>query len=351
MTDCTNDIAAKIQDAFQQKQALHIHAGNTKSFYGRKIQAQPLSMVQHAGVIEYEPSELYITARSGTSLTEIEQTIADQNQMLPCEPPHFGINATLGGMISSGLSGCRRVSAGSVRDCILGTDILNGKGEALHFGGKVMKNVAGYDVSRLMCGALGTLGVILSASIRLLPKPECEHTIALTLDSKTAIAKMNEWANSPIPISATFYDGEMLYIRLSSSLSAVNACKKEIGGEAIDQCDMFWKAIKEHTHDFFNAEKPLWRLSVPPSTETLNIAGENILEWNGSLRWYLSDMDESTIRVEAERVGGHATLFKGDANEQVFHPLSSASMKIHKKLKHVLDPAGILNSGRMFAEL
>ncbi len=350
-SDCSKEITAKIQDAFQQKQALHIHAGNSKSFYGRKIKAEPLSIAQHTGVIEYEPSELYITARSGTLLKEIEQTIAKQNQILPCDPPYFGSHATLGGMVASGLSGCRRVSAGSIRDCILGTEIINGKGEALCFGGKVMKNVAGYDVSRLMCGALGTLGVMMTISMRLLPKPECEQTVVLTLNSKTAIAKMNAWANTPMPISATFYDGKNLYIRLSSSLSAVNACKNEFGGESIDQDPLFWKNIKEHKHEFFSSEKQLWRLSVPPNTETLNIPGENALEWNGALRWYYTDINESVIRSEAERVGGHATLFKGNCTETVFHPLASAAMKIHKKLKLALDPAGILNPGKMFAEL
>lgn len=351
MTDCREKIAAKLQDAYQQKQTLQIKAGGTKDFYGRNIQAKTLSLADHTGVIEYEPSELYITARSGTPLLEIEQTIAKQNQILPCEPPHFGTTATLGGMIASGLAGPRRVNAGSVRDCVLGTEILNGKGEHLRFGGKVMKNVAGYDVSRLMCGALGTLGVLISVSLRLLPKPVCEQTIALTLDSNVAIKKMNQWANTPIPISATFYDGNELYVRLSSSLSAIEACKKEIGGELVDNNDIFWSNIKEHAHDFFISDKSLWRISVPPNTEVLNIPGDSVIEWNSALRWYISDADENTIRSEANRVGGHATLFKGNVTEQVFHPLSEPSMKLHKKLKYVLDPAGILNPGRMFAEI
>lgn len=351
MSDCRDEIASKLHDAFQRKQALQIKAGSTKQFYGRDIQAEALSLTDHSGIIEYEPSELYITARSGTPLREIEQTIAEQQQILPCEPPYFGATATLGGTIACGLAGPRRASAGNVRDCILGTEILNGKGELLRFGGKVMKNVAGYDVSRLMCGALGTLGVLMSVSLRLLPKPACEQTIVLALDSSTAISKMNQLANTPMPISATFYDGHELYIRLSSSLSAVEACKNEIDGEIVNNNDMFWTNIKEQTHDFFNSDEPLWRISVPPSTETLNISGENVIEWNGALRWYKSDADESTIRTEAERVRGHATLFKGNTTNQIFHPLPMLSMKLHKKLKQVLDPVGILNPGKMFAEL
>lgn len=351
MSDCNNEISSKLQDAFLQKQPLQIKAGNTKPFYGRNIQGDTLSLASHTGILEYEPSELYITARSGTSLLEIEQAIADQNQILPCEPPHFGAAATLGGMVACGLAGPRRINAGNVRDCILGIEILNGKGELLKFGGKVMKNVAGYDVSRLMCGALGTLGVIMSVSLRLLPKPPCEQTIALTMNSATAISKMNQWANTPMPISATFYDGNKLYVRLSSSVSAVEACKKEIGGAQIEEHEIFWTRIKEQIHSFFSSNMPLWRITVPPNTDTLNIPGVSVMEWNGALRWYKSDAEENTIRSEAERIGGNANLFKGSVTDQIFHPIPEPSMQLHKKLKQALDPAGILNPGKMFAEL
>ena len=268
MPDCKEEIASKIQAAYQNTQPLKITAGGSKDFYGRNIHGEPLSLNNHTGITEYEPSELYITARSGTSLLEIEQTISDQNQILPCESPHFGKTATLGGMIACGLAGPRRVNAGSVRDCVLGTEVLNGKGEYLHFGGRVMKNVAGYDISRLMCGALGTLGVVMSATLRLLPKPACEQSIAFTLDSNTAISTMNQWANSPMPISASFYDGNELFIRLSGSMTAIDSCKKDLGGELVDGNNIFWNDIKEHTHPFFTSDKPLWRISVPPSTES-----------------------------------------------------------------------------------
>lgn len=351
MPDHSNDISASIQDAFQHQQVLKINAGKTKQFYGRSIEAKSLSLAEHTGIIEYEPSELYITARSGTPLLEIEQAVADQNQILPCEPPCFGADATVGGTVACGLAGPRRVSAGNVRDCILGTEIINGKGETLRFGGKVMKNVAGYDVSRLMCGALGTLGVIMSVSLRLLPKPESEQTIVLSVNCDTAIDKLNQWANTPMPISASFYDGSELFIRLSSSESAVEACKKSIGGELANNHNAFWNSIKEQTHIFFKADKPLWRVSVPPNTRLLNILGDHVMEWDGALRWYSSDEDEKTIRAEVGRAGGHATLFKGDVINQIFHPLPKASFALHKKLKQVFDPANILNSGKMFTEL
>ena len=350
MVDCNDEIALKIQDAYHSKTALQIQAGNTKAFYGRNTQGELLSIANHTGIVEYEPTELYITARSGTRLHEIEKTITEQNQILPCEPPHFGDTATIGGMVASGLAGPRRVQAGSVRDCILGVEILNGEGQALRFGGRVMKNVAGYDVSRLMCGALGTLGVLMTVTVRLLPKSTSEQSIVFTMDTSTAIQKMNQWANTPMPITATFYDGSQLYVRLSGSTSAIDACTKKLGGELLDNSETFWNSIKEHTHEFFNPETSLWRISLPPNTKDLKIIGKSAMEWNGALRWYSTDDDETTIRSEADQVGGHACLFKGNTTEQVFHPLPDVSMRLHKQLKHVLDPAGILNPGKMFAQ-
>ena len=264
MPDYKDAVAAQIKTAYQDTKPLQINAGGSKQFYGRNIQGESLSVLEHSGIIEYEPSELYITARSGTSLLEIEQALSEQNQILPCEPPHFDNTATLGGMIACGLSGPRRIHAGSVRDCVLGTEILNGKGEYLHFGGRVMKNVAGYDVSRLMCGALGTLGVVMSATVRLLPKPACEQSLAFSLDQQTAVATMNQWANSPMPLSACFYDGKQLFIRLSGSVTAVESCKNELGGELVNTNISFWNEIKEHTHSFFNSEKTIMEDIRPP---------------------------------------------------------------------------------------
>ena len=351
MPDCKDEIAAKVKTAYQETQALQIIGGGSKRFYGRTTHGEALSLSNHSGIIEYEPSELYIMARSGTPLFEIEQTISAQNQILPCEPPHFADTATLGGMIACGLSGPRRVNAGSVRDCVLGTEVLNGKGEYLHFGGRVMKNVAGYDVSRLMCGALGTLGIVMSATLRLLPKPACDLSLVFSLDHQSAITTMNQWANSPMPISASFYDGSELFIRLSGSTTAVESCKNDLGGEVVDANNVFWNEIKEHTHSFFTNDQPLWRVSVPAYAERLNISGNCAMEWNGALRWYTSDTDELSIRAEAQRVGGHACLFKGDVTEQIFHPLPDALMKLHKNIKQTLDPASILNPGKMFAGL
>ena len=351
MSDIKDEIARKIKDAYKRQLPLEIKAGGTKHFYGRQVQGEPLVLSEHIGITEYEPSELYITARSGTPLREIEQTIARQKQMLPCDPPYFGSTATLGGMIATGLCGPRRAHAGAVRDCILGSEIINGKGEYLRFGGKVMKNVAGYDVSRLMCGALGTLGVIMSATLRVIPKPACEHTIALTLNSRDAIHKMNKWASTPLPITATFHDGRDLYIRLSGSLSTVETCTKRIGGERVDWHDVFWVNVKEQAHECFLTDLPLWRISVPPNAEPLGISGLCAMEWNGALRWYATDTESAHIRTAAERAGGHACLFRNGDAEHPFHPLSQAVLAIHQKLKQAFDPARILNPGKMYAWL
>ena len=352
----THDISAKVEEAFQQTKNLAICAGNTKQFYGRVVEAESLCLSAHSGIIEYEPSELYITARSGTPLSEIENTIQAEKQMIPCEPPYFGANATLGGMVACGLSGPRRASAGAIRDCILGTEIINGKGEYLKFGGKVMKNVAGYDVSRLMCGAMGTLGILMSITLRLVPKPETEQTIVFSLTTEDAIHNMNTWANTSMPISANYYDGQDLYLRLSGSSSAVNTCIETIGGENIADSDVFWSNVKEQQTDFFNTDYPIWRISVAPNIAPLDISGAYVMEWNGGLRWYASQENANSIREKVEHVGGHATLFRQAPTndsivETVFHPLPLASLNLHQKLKQVFDPARILNPGKMYAGL
>ncbi len=351
--DLTQEICSQVNDAFQQNKKLKICAGNSKHFYGKTIEAETLSIAEHSGIIEYEPSELYITARSGTTLKEIESILHAENQMIPCEPPHFGANATLGGMVASGLSGPRRATAGALRDCILGAEIINGKGEYLKFGGKVMKNVAGYDVSRLMCGAMGTLGVLMSITLRLVPKPEMEQTIVVTCNANNAIQKMNAWANTPMPISGNYYDGNALHIRLSGSSSAIRACTEKIVGERVESSEIFWSNVKEQATEFFLTDNPIWRISVPPTTSPLNIHSPYVMEWNGGLRWYAAAEDTDNIRDQTQQAGGHATLFRrasiNDSTfKDVFHPLPQTTFNLHKKLKQVFDPANILNPGKMY---
>ncbi len=344
-------IRTTVLNAYQSQQPLVIQAGNSKEFYGRRIHGAPVSIKNHIGITEYEPSELFITANSGTLLSTIEQTIASENQILPFEPPHFATSATLGGIVATGLSGPRRINSGAVRDCMLGCEIINGKGEYLRFGGKVMKNVAGYDVSRLMCGANGTLGILMSITLRLLPKSKCEQTIVQNIALPDAIDAMNKLASSNYPITATFYHENKLYIRLTGHTSTVSKCIQQIGGEVIDDGDKFWHDVKEQRHSFFSSNSPLWRISVPPNTKKLNIPGDCAMEWHGALRWYTTDENSETIRNIVSEARGHACLFKGNTQNEVFHPISKHSFNIHKNLKNAFDPKNILNFEKMYVGL
>lgn len=346
-----------IRTAAEHKTPLQIRGGGTKHFYGNPADGQNhvlLDTTNYSGIVDYEPTELVITARAGTRLADLEAVLNQKGQMLAFEPPHFGEAATLGGCVAAGLSGPRRAAVGSVRDFVLGVRMLDGQGEDLHFGGQVMKNVAGYDVSRLMVGAMGTLGVLLEISLKVLPRPSTEVTVRLQLDEKTAIEKMNQWAGKPLPISATCYvDGE-LFLRFSGAESAVRAAQARLGGEELTESELFWKSVQEQTHGFFQSDKSLWRLSIKSTTPPLSVSGQQMMEWNGGLRWLLDDgnMNAETLRKMAKDAGGHATLFRGnESRSHIFHPLDPAMMKIHQLLKQKFDPAGILNPGRFYPTL
>ena len=347
--DHTQALQAQVKDALAQKQSLRIEGGGSKAFYGHAIEGIPLSTRAHSGIINYEPTELILTARGGTPLAEIEATLAAQNQMLPFEPPHFADSATLGGTIACGLSGPRRPYAGAARDYVLGCRVLTGKGDVLHFGGEVMKNVAGYDVARLMTGALGTLGVLLDISLKVLPRPALETTVQLSLSAEQAITTMNYWAGQPVPLSAAVHDGESLFLRLSGAPSAVAQAKKQIGGEQVPQPETLWQSLREHTHPFFQDERPLWRLSLAPGYPPLQLEGKIMLDWGGAQRWLVSSASPANIRHAAETAGGHATWFQHHTgNTEVFQPLPAALQQLHQRLKQTFDPAGILNTGRMY---
>lgn len=348
---------AAICAAAEHKTPLQIRGGGTKHFYGNLPIGQShmlLDTAAYSGIVDYEPTELVITARAGTKLVDLEAALDRHGQMLAFEPPYFGEAATLGGCVAAGLSGPRRATAGAVRDFVLGVRMLDGKGGDLRFGGQVMKNVAGYDVSRLMVGAMGTLGLLLEVSLKVLPKPSAEKTLHMQLDEAAAIKQMNQWAGKPLPISATCYAGGELFIRLSGAESAVRAAQVTLGGEEWVESEVFWKSVREQTHDFFQSDKSLWRLSIKSTAPPLSFRGEQLMEWNGSVRWLLSDESASaeTIRRAAKDAKGHATLFRGNAlHAHVFHPLDPGMMKIHRTLKEKFDPAGIFNPGRLYPEL
>jgi glycolate oxidase FAD binding subunit len=352
MTDISEKLQQQVNAAAENNLKLCIRGGNTKNFYGNTCTGNPVDVGEHSGILSYEPTELVMTARAGTRLQDIEQTLAEQGQMLAFEPPHFGEAATLGGTIACNLSGPQRAYAGSARDFVLGCKLLNGKGEILHFGGEVMKNVAGYDVSRLMTGALGTLGILLEISLKVLPRPENEQTVALETDEVDAIDKMNGWAQKPLPISATCYDGASLYVRLSGTEGTIKAARKVIGGEEVPPSKTWWNKLKEQQHAFFSSDKPLWRLSLASNTPPIRLSGKWLYEWGGAQRWLVSDEAVDRIRKAAEKAGGHATYYRGERNNiEVFHPLPGGLMKLHRNLKQAFDPRGIFNPGRMYRDI
>jgi len=356
----TQELQDRVRAAVNDKTMLKIVGGNSKHFYGNKNtntnKNEILETRIHQGIISYEPSELVITARAGTSLKDIEALLAENNQMLPFEPPHFGEHATLGGAIATGLSGSRRPFTGSARDFVLGTKIITGKGEIMSFGGQVMKNVAGYDVSRLMVGALGSLGVLLEISIKILPLPNTELTQVIAISQQDALQTMHELNQTPLPLSALAYENEKLYIRLSGAESAVHSAQKKISGETLVHADNFWQQLNEQTHPFFVEDKSLWRLSVP-YTANIDLDETCFIDWAGALYWLHSDKDAEEIRQKAIEQGGAATLFKThkvnkalDVEER-FPPLQAKIKQFQINLKMRFDPYGILNYGRLYSDL
>ncbi len=375
MKDTIDQLAATIREATAHRTPLCIRGGGSKDFYGGPLRGEALSVSAYRGIVDYDPSELVMTARAGTPLAEIEAALRDKGQMLAFEPPHFDQSpsplaplpharegnvmtaaprigmATLGGCIGAGLSGPRRAYAGAVRDAVLGVRMLDGKGDDLRFGGQVMKNVAGFDVSRLLAGSLGTLGVILELSLKVLPVPVAEATLCFEHSAADAIAAMNAWAGKPLPLSATTWNDGKLFVRLSGASAAVAAATTLLGGDRLADADAqrHWQDIREQSAAFFNTTKPVWRLSLKSTTPPLNLPGAQLIEWNGALRWLATDADAGTVRAAAKFGGGHATLFRnGDKAAGVFQPLPPALMTLHRNLKRTFDPAGIFNPGRLY---
>ena len=346
--------AEQIVEAAARKAPLRIRGGGTKDFYGNAPRGEVLDTRSHAGIVDYEPTELVITARCGTPLREIEDALHGKKQCLPFEPPHFGPQATFGGCIAAGLSGPRRASAGALRDFVLGLKLVDGRGRALSFGGQVMKNVAGYDVSRLVAGSLGTLGVIAEASIKVLPRPAAETTLRLEAGQDAALDTFARWGVQPLPVSATAWHEGLLLVRLSGSEAALRAAGGRIGGAPVGEAEAaaLWRAVREQEHPFFAGDEPLWRIAVPPTAAPLGLPGRELIEWSGALRWLKSRADAGSVREAARRSGGHATLFRAaDKSAGAFAPLAAANLRLHRELKSAFDPAGIFNPGRMYPEL
>jgi glycolate oxidase FAD binding subunit len=350
-------LGERIRAAAAARSPLVVRGGGTKDFYGQPTAGATLDVTGCAGIVDHDPTELVITARAGTRLADIDGALAAAGQMLACEPPRFGAGATLGGLVATGLSGPRRPWGGAVRDIVLGVRVLDGKGEDLTFGGRVMKNVAGFDVPRLMVGALGTLGVLTEISLKCVPLPKVEATRVLECSADDAIRTTNEWGGKPLPVSAVCHHAGRLAVRLSGAAPAVEAAAKKIGGTAMADGNAFWEGVREQTHPFFAAARaagaPLWRLSVKATAPHANLGGEQLIEWNGALRWLAAGdaTDAARVRAWAQGNGGHATLFRAaDKSAGVFHPLPEPLHALHRRLKATFDPVGILNFGRLYPD-
>ncbi|MGL1834275.1 glycolate oxidase subunit GlcE [Rhodocyclaceae bacterium SMB388] len=355
MKELIESCQARIRDAAAAGAVLRIRGGGTKDFYGGIAQGELFDTRALAGVVSYEPSELVVTVLAGTPLTELERLLAAQGQMLAFEPPHFGDGATIGGTVATGLSGPRRPMAGALRDYVLGTRIIDGRGDLLAFGGQVMKNVAGYDVSRLIAGSLGTLGLIVDVSLKVLPIPPSERSLRFPVPEADAIDMLNRWGGQPLPVSASAWHQGQLTVRLSGAPDAVGSAATRMGGQPVpdDEATAFWRGIREQSDGFFAPEDDpalvLWRISVPTAAAPLGLDGPQLIEWGGGLRWLRSSAPSTAIRARAAALGGTATMFRGgDRGAGVFHPLSPAVMEIHRRLKQSFDPAGIFNPGRLY---
>lgn len=342
----------QVLGAAAAKRSLRIRGGGTKDWYGQALEGDILDTRLHEGIVDYEPTELVITARCGTPLAQIEAVLAERNQMLAFEPPHFGDGATFGGAIASGLSGPRRASAGALRDFVLGVVLLDGRAEVLTFGGQVMKNVAGYDVSRLLAGSLGTLGLMLQMSVKVLPRAVRETTLSFDMTEIAALGCLNQWSGQPLPISASCWHDGALTVRLAGARAAVDAAERLLGGATRSDGDAFWRSLREQRHPFFAGADCVWRLSLPSAAGAIVLRGEQLIEWGGAQRWLKAGCDPATvhnIRRAVKAAGGHATLFRGgDKNVGVFEPLAPAIGKIHQRLKQGFDPYGVFNPGRMY---
>jgi glycolate oxidase FAD binding subunit len=368
MADAALDtLIDRVRAARADKTPLNLIGGNTKAFYGEAPRGEALDLTPLAGISSYEPSELVVTVRAGTPLAELEAALAECGQCLPFEPPRFEnpTNAsvrggTVGGMVAAGLAGPARATVGGVRDYVLGATLLSGRAELLSFGGQVMKNVAGYDVSRLLAGSMGMLGVICEVSLKVLPLPVATATLRFELDEAEALRRVNTWGGQPLPLNASAWWSGMLVLRLSGAAAAVQSAVDSLGGERVDPglAASFWTGLRDHTDEFFvgaakavDAGATLWRLSLPPTTPPLVLPGEHLVEWGGAQRWVVTTTPGARLREAAARAGGHATAFRGNKAGGALAPLSAPLQRIHRELKTAFDPDRIFNPGRLYTDL
>lgn len=342
----------RIAAAQRARRPLRLRGTGSKDFYGEALEGEPLELSAWSGIVHYEPSELVLTARCGTPLNEIETLLAAHGQFLAFEPPAFGGAASIGGVIAAGLSGPRRAFAGAARDFVLGTRLMTAQGEHLRFGGEVMKNVAGFDVSRLLCGSLGILGIITEVSLKVLPRPRAEETLRLELPAEAALERFNRWGATPLPLSGAAWWQGCAWVRLSGAAPAVQAACAQLGGERLDaaEAQAFWNALRHCQLPPFRG-KTLWRVSLPSTAALLPIPGEPLIDWGGALRWHADPPPQVTVRELAQAGGGSALLWHGNLAGTRFQPLAPPVRALHERLKAQFDPQGIFNPGRLLPGL
>lgn len=353
--DIADTLCEQVRSAYDARTPLRIVGGDTRTFYGRPVEGQTLSMAEHSGIVSYDPVELIVTVRAGTRLSALQAALAEKHQMLAFEPPVFGEASTIGGAVATGLSGPRRPWAGAARDFVLGTRVITQEGKLLRFGGEVMKNVAGYDLSRLMAGAQGTLGVLTDISFKVLPIPNATHSLRLPINLEDALKKLAELGRKPLPITAAAWHNGELFLRLEGGNSSVSATQAQLNGEPLDAS--FWTSLRDHTHDFFQLsdDQALWRLSLPPHTSPLALdipEADIFYDWAGCQRWVKTSLDASTLRAACAAAGGHATCYTPHAQggaADPFTPLNKVVEKYHRNLKAELDAHGIFNPSRLYA--
>ena len=329
---------------------VYIVGNGSKTFYGHQVDAVPLEVGLHRGVIDYDPAELVITVRTGTLLRDVIELLRENRQMLAFEPPDFDGEATVGGMIATGLAGPRRAYAGAVRDFVLGVRMIDGRGDMQNFGGRVIKNVAGFDVARLMAGAQGTLGILLEVSLKVIPIPETEVTLAFEhADADAHIRWVNELGGRPLPLSASMWCAGISRIRLSGSEQGVSQAIAEIGGDRVDNC---WNELREQEYDFFDDDAPLSRISLPPTCNDLGLDVPQLIEWSGAQRWLRGEIEIDELRAKVGARSGSLCAYRNHApGTSIFHPLPEAILKLQRSIKSSFDPAGIFNPGRIYPEL
>ena len=348
----------QVQTARTARGRLRIVGGDTKHFYGNPASGEPLDVKPLAGISSYEPSELVVTVRAGTQVDYLEAVLAEKGQGLAFEPPRFVGRGTVGGMVAAGLAGPARAAAGGVRDHLLGATLLDGRGELLGFGGQVMKNVAGYDVSRTLAGSMGTLGVICEVSLKVLPLPAASATIRFECEQAAALTRLNAWAGEPLPITASAWWSGMLVLRLAGARAAVQAAQQQLGGETIDPplAAAFWRGLRDHGDEYFAAAAKaedsgaaLWRLSLPSTAAPVALPGEQLIEWGGAQRWLTTTASAASVREATAAAGGHATLFRGkDKSAGAFHPLQAAQARIQRALMDAFDPDRVFDRARLY---